>query len=266
MTTLLLPPRHSDDVRLVWRAAVAAGWSTLRLANWHVPEIPTRDLAFYGEPLLAQHLGNTLKLRFVEPPLDWLVSLPFEYRQRTIQFMSLGAAKALPGPAFFKPADDKAFPPKVYPDGAAADPRGAYEDAMPVLISEPVHFELEYRCFVLDRTIQTFSLYCRDGAVVEHSTDYDPEADPQGLAAAAFARTVLENDTIYFPPAVVLDVGLLSSGKWAVIECNPAWGSGIYGCDPTRILPVLQRACVPEENAAAHDPRSFIDRRRRGAS
>jgi len=29
-----------------------------------------------------------------------------------------------------------------------------------------------------------------------------------------------------------------------VIEANPSWGSGIYGCDPHKVLEVLERATV----------------------
>ncbi|MES2692742.1 MAG: ATP-grasp domain-containing protein [Verrucomicrobiota bacterium] len=261
MTTLLLPPRHTDDARLIWRAAIAAGWKTERLAGWSVPEVSTRDLAFYGEPLLAQHLTQTLKLRFIEPRLDWLVSLPQHYRQREIQFTTLAHARHLPGPAFFKPADDKAFTARVYPNGAAIDAKNVFEDELAVLVSGPVRFDLEYRCFVLHREIQTFSLYCRGPEVVEHAVEYDPAADPHSAAALALAQSLLADESIYLPPAVVLDVGLLSTGRWAVIECNPAWGSGIYGCDPTRILPVLKRACIPEEHIVAEDPRAFVIRK-----
>jgi len=36
---------------------------------------------------------------------------------------------------------------------------------------------------------------------------------------------------------------------WAVIECNAAFASGIYGCDPVAVLPVLRRACQPVEKS-----------------
>lgn len=31
---------------------------------------------------------------------------------------------------------------------------------------------------------------------------------------------------------------------WAIVEQNAAWGSGIYGRDPARVLDVLQHAAV----------------------
>lgn len=95
MTTLLLPPRYTDDARLIWRAAIAVGWSTIRLPAWNIPlDITTRDLAFYGEPLLAAHVAEVLKLRMVEPKLDWLVSLPNQYLERKVYSTTLAEARA----------------------------------------------------------------------------------------------------------------------------------------------------------------------------
>ena len=33
---------------------------------------------------------------------------------------------------------------------------------------------------------------------------------------------------------------------WGVVEANPAWASGLCGCDPAGVLRVLRRATVPE--------------------
>jgi ATP-grasp domain, R2K clade family 2 len=49
--------------------------------------------------------------------------------------------------------------------------------------------------------------------------------------------------------AVALDVGIIRGRGWAVVELNSAWGAGIYGCDPARVLEVLQAAAVPSEPA-----------------
>jgi len=265
MTTLLLPPRHTDDSRLIWRAAVAAGWSTLRLPAWHVPsDIETRDLAFYGEPLLAAHVAEVLRLKLIEPRLDWLVTLPQDYVRRKVYASTLGQARQLSHRAFIKPADDKAFRAAVYESGRHLDASHLYHESLMVLISEPVEFRLEYRFFVLDRGAETYSLYARNGELVEFAEGYEPDNDPYGQHALAFAKSVLSDESVYFPPAVVFDIGLLADGEWAVIECNPCWGSGIYGCDPTCILSVLKRACVPFELTAGYDPQAFVDRAQSG--
>jgi len=60
----------------------------------------------------------------------------------------------------------------------------------------------------------------------------------------AFAQRVLQIKSVQFPPAFVLDVGYIKDQGWAVVEANAAWGSGIYGCDPSMVLKVLKRACL----------------------
>jgi hypothetical protein len=43
----------------------------------------------------------------------------------------------------------------------------------------------------------------------------------------------------------VIDVGRIPGKGWAIIEINQAWASGIYGCDPGRVLDVLEMASEP---------------------
>ena len=62
------------------------------------------------------------------------------------------------------------------------------------------------------------------------------------------------------PPAFVLDIGQVVGRGWAVIEANPAWASGIYGCDAAKILPILQRACIRTDRIDDADKRWQINR------
>ena len=55
----------------------------------------------------------------------------------------------------------------------------------------------------------------------------------------------LADELVTLPPAIVLDVGRLATGGWAVVEGNPAWASGLCGCDPAAVLSVLAAATVP---------------------
>ena len=241
----------------MWRAAVAAGWRTERLAGWKMPELATREIAFYGESLLAAHVAQSLDVSFIEAPLDWLVHLPEEYLKRRVGYRLLGEARQDHSVRFLKPANDKAFPAKIYrttEDFALFD---AYGDELPTLESDVVPITDEYRFFVLNRTIQTGSVYCRSGRVTEQA-DGEWEEDEAGTAeAAAFAARLLRDERLFVPPAVVLDVCATADRGWMVLECNPCWGSGIYGCDPDLVLPVIARACVPNENRHLEDPRCF---------
>jgi hypothetical protein len=52
---------------------------------------------------------------------------------------------------------------------------------------------------------------------------------------------------------LVNHVGLITGRGWAIVEGNAAWGSGLYGCDPASVLPVVRRACIPTGFAAVDD-------------
>src|SRR5436305_70695 len=110
MPTLVLPPRYTQDSVALWRAAQAAGWETLRLPGWRVPEsLRDEEVVLYGEPLFAAIVAEALGLTLLEPPIDWLVSLPQQYRQRTVRCTTLAEARHLTEPTFVKPAEDKCF-------------------------------------------------------------------------------------------------------------------------------------------------------------
>lgn len=255
MPFLLLTPRYTSDSRLMRLAAQETGWETLRLGDWRVPpELAERDdLAFYGEPLLAAVIAASLPYALLEPPLDWLPGLPPELRGRDVRLTTLGEARRQAGSAFFKPADDKCFPAKVYKSGAELPGRETLPDTVPVLAQGPVTWEIEFRCFVLERRVVTWSPYLRLGKLVEREDGSWP-AEPEEIeAAVAFATRALGDERVELPPAVALDVGRIAGRGWAVIEANAAWGAGLYGCDPEAVLPVLRRAMVWREAVTPSD-------------
>jgi ATP-grasp domain, R2K clade family 2 len=241
MPTLILTPRFTEDAQALWRAANRLGWNVERLRSWEVPEglrqVP--EPVLYLEALFGQTLAAQFGLQLLEPEIDWLPNLPAEYRQRRVSLTTLGACRELVEPAFIKPPNDKSFPAKVYT--GAELPHG-YDEDSPVLVAEVVEWETEFRCFILDRQLQTISIYLRSG---ELQRDLEFAATDVELAAASsFVRTILADDRIQLPRAAVVDVGVIARRGWAVVEQNAAWGSGIYGCDPLRVLEVLRYAAV----------------------
>ena len=66
-----------------------------------------------------------------------------------------------------------------------------------------------------------------------------------GLDPADICNKVEKYAGCCYSDFLVVDVGVIRNHGWAVIECNAAFSSGIYGCDPVAVLPVLRRACVP---------------------
>ena len=160
----------------------------------------------------------------------------------------------LTAPAFVKPAQDKAFPAGVFSSGVALPlAASALPPDTPVLIAEPVRWRVEYRCFVLERTLATMSPYVRDGDLAQDANGAWPAPSDERAAAEAFLTTVLADSIVPLPPAVVVDVGLIEGRGWAIVEANAAWGAGICDCDPRRILPILRRASLRRDVIPAAD-------------
>ncbi len=254
MPTLLLSPIFTEDSIALYGAALEAGWDVERLFGWRIPErVIGADVALYGEGLFAEFVAEALDLALLEPPFGWLTSVPAEHLRRTVRYLTLVEAVRVPGPAFFKPADEKCFPASVYPSGAAIPAVEGLPPETPVLVAEPVAWEVEYRCFVLDREVVAFSPYLRAGVLARSESGEWPASASELDEAAGYARTVLADRSMEVPPAFVLDVGVISGQGWAVVEANPAFAAGIYGCDPGAVLPVLRRATMRRERVTREE-------------
>ena len=226
MPTLILSPRQTEDGQRLWRAASQLGWRVERLASWRIPDdfIDLPEPVLYAEALFAPTLAESLGITLAEPPDDWLPNLPPEYRQRDVRLTTAGAARANPDPAFVKPPNDKSFPAGVYRGAEIPD---YVADGEPVLVQDVVEWELEFRCFVLDREVRALSVYLRNGEL-QKDAGY-ASSDDEDAAARAFAARVLSDNRVSLPDAVVLDVGVVRGRGWAAVELNSAWGAGLYG-------------------------------------
>jgi len=244
--TLILSPRYSDDSITLRRAAVALGWDVMRLASWRCPEdFEPEEPVLFGEPLFNVAVAGQLGLGLIVPPDDFLVALPREYTRREVRLMTAEEARALPGPVFLKPPNQKTFPARVYPAGEdLPDMPGAD----PVLVSEPVTWAAEFRFFVRDRSVLAWSPYWRNGALARENDAWvvDPET---AHATRRVVDRLLADPSVSLPPALVIDAGVIENRGAAVVEANEASGTGIYGCDPLRVLEVLRAATVAEPSA-----------------
>jgi hypothetical protein len=244
MPVLILPPRYTSDSIKLWEAALSAGWGVHRLHGWQLPaSLPAGPVAVYGEPIFAAMVAEQLNLTLVEPPWSWLCHLPPVYVKRTIHCTSLDQALQAHFPSFIKPACEKSFPARVYQVPGELQ-TGDLPPETPVILSEPVTWEQEFRCFVLDRDLMTASMYARHGIVAQAADGSWPTTPTEMAHARAFINTLLADSTVTLPASVVVDVGLIQDRGWAVVEANPAWGAGIYGCDPTSALQTIARACL----------------------
>ena len=261
MTTLILSPRHIPDLAALIEAAVAEGWSVRHLQSWRIDELPDeKNIAVYGEPLFVAAIAQQLSLALLEPPFNWLSQLPRQYLKREVKQSELGLMKNEWFPAFIKPADDKCFSAKVY---IAPDDFPTMEylaKTTPILISEPVEWEIEFRCFVCDRHCVTLSIYERNGEFARASDGSWP-ADQNELAEAqSFINSVLADSQVAVPPSTVIDIGRIQGKGWAVIEANPSWGAGIYGCKPREVLYTIARGCRTSITLTSEDKKWIIDR------
>jgi hypothetical protein len=243
MPTLLLSARQTDDAQKLWRACIAANWDVVRVHGWKVPSVSAQEVAIYGEPLFASLVAQTLNLHLVEPPLDWLPRLPQQRRGREVRLTTLADARTLRERAFIKPADAKCFEARVYESGNELPAPGPLPEDLPVLVQGIVNWTVEYRCFVVDRAVATASAYWRDGALAKAEDGTWIEREPELRAAIQFCQQFMADPMVSMPDAAVVDVGIIENCGWAVVECNAAWASGTYGCDPLEVLRVLRRAC-----------------------
>lgn len=245
-TTLLISWRNTEDNQLIWRAAIKRGWSVERVRGIRVPEVEADRILVYIESLFAPAMASQFGIKLVELTDDWLPRLPSEYRRRDVELTTLEQVSASDLPKFLKPPNEKSFPAKVYDsvDILLAD----YEPTTSVLSASPVEWAAEFRCFCLDGEVRTLSPYLRHGELSK--LDGFSATEEELLDAKRFAETVLNDDRVATPRAIVLDVGTLVGSGWAVVEANAAWGSGIYGCDPDEVLNVVEQATVINDERA----------------
>jgi hypothetical protein len=240
MPTLILSPRFSEDSIFLGHAAVQQKWSVQRLINWHLDGIEMNaPVAVYGEPLFVQYIAEQLALVALETPDDWLPSLPSRYTNRVIKIKRLGDLVDADFPAFLKSPNDKSFAAKVYA-GFADFPAKAYlPPETSILLSEPVAWEMEFRCFVHQRKCVTFSIYARNGVVARDANGEWIASQEEQDGAIRFLEMFLSDSAVAIPRSIVIDIGLIAGRGWSVVEANGVWGAGIYGCEPEKVLRIL---------------------------
>ena len=211
-----------------------------------VPAAPV----IYGETLFVDAILPSLQVALFEPTYDWLTKLDTKYTKRTIKMLSLQQAQSLKGPVFIKPVDEKLFQAKVYQNPSDLDSEKHLSPDTAVLISDPIELTLEIRSFICDRRIASCSAYLRSGEIATDVTgDWSLTAD-ETQGALGFLEKLLIDKNVPLPPALVIDIGLCTNHEWVVVEANPCWGAGLCGCDPDKVLEVLQKACVNKSGLA----------------
>lgn len=236
--TLLISWRNTEDNQLIWRAAIQRGWSVERIRGVRPPEIDGEPFVVYLESLFAPHIAKQLGLSLLTPSESWIPELPEEYRRREVSIATLGEISKSKFPLFLKPPNEKLFPAAVYNN--ADKLLLEYRPETTVLAATPVEWAGEFRCFCLDGHVCALSPYLRYGELCQ--SDQFAASTAELSSVREFAEQVFHDSRVVLPRAVVLDVGTIVGRGWAVVEANPAWGSGLYGCSPDEALNVIEQA------------------------
>ncbi|MFF5225574.1 ATP-grasp domain-containing protein [Dactylosporangium sp. NPDC000521] len=205
----------------------------------------------YGGPVFAGQVAAASGLALLDPPDDWLVTLPYRYTCRDIVMSTVGDARWSRTPMFVKQPREKVLPATVYADGSRLAP---LPPDTAVLVSGIVSFLVEYRLFVLDGAVHTASRYATHGRLDPAPLDRCGDRGP----VLEFTGALLDACADGLPSAVVVDVGLASDAdrgeeQWAVVEANMGWFSACYAADPDRVLDVVLRAAGPRDRLLPRD-------------
>ncbi len=189
----------------------------------------------YGSVVFCLVLEQKLGITLCSPTDELLLEVPPRFMNRQISPHTLGEIPSLNLPSFIKPVAPKLFRGAVYEthEAIAEECQGLSSETA-VFVSEPVNFTAEVRTFVL-------------GGVVLDAAVYEGKSEVTG--AVEFVGELTRSMPL--PRTVVVDVGFIDRRGWGVIEFNPAWGAGLNGCDPEKVLPAIVVASQPIPDSPA---------------
>jgi len=180
------------------------------------------------------------------PGPGWLAAVPAALSGRVVASCQVADLEDLPCTGVFwcKPAEAKveSFPGGWYTAEQVAA-LNLHPDSWVQWTPTRLDLSVEFRCYVLEGEVLTASPY-----LLGELTYYDMDEAMLGAVpaadATAFARTVVDRLGAAQPGAYVLDVGFdLISGRWVVVEANPAWCSAWYGCAIDAVLATITASC-----------------------
>jgi ATP-grasp domain, R2K clade family 2 len=230
MATLLIPNKFDAERERVADAWIAQGGQILRIDKfWEKPNLTDGEsVAIYGNDTFCLVLAQVLGVHLLMPDDALIADLTSVWTRRNIQISPLGKLVESAFPCFVKPILPKQFKAQVYADPAHLQETTAGISAQElVLVSEIVAILAEVRAFVL----------C--GRVLDAAC-YEGEADV--AAAWGFVQRFCDAFVATLPAAVVIDLAFDPDRGWMILELNAAWGAGLNGCDPAKVLPAIAAA------------------------
>ena len=243
MPTLILPPKYSEDTIRMAQAATQSSWEIERLEDWSIPDGKEyKNPIPYGKAPFPETISPRLGISLQTPALNILYSIPRHFLKREIQPSFLGEARTLKGKWHIRPAEKNVFPMGIFYDGRGLPGAKELADRTPVLISEIIEWEWQYRYFISRKEILTYSPISK-GRFAAHDKDgnwfFDPDRDRR---VGDRVNALIEEASHLLPPAYVVDFGFFD-GKWAVHEISSPCDAFLYGCTEVQVLPALEEIC-----------------------
>lgn len=243
---LIVTPNYKGEVQLLAETAQVLGWDVYH-GGWRIPEhLLHQPGAVYGEQFFCEVIADQMNWKLISNPLDWLAKLPETYTARKISFMKLSEARNITEEKFIKPADDKCFPAQIYASGKDLTTNSDLDNT-PTLVSDVMKFTSEYRCVIKNRKVITACCYYYKDF---RSTEPDINKPERYLenydAVVNFVNTMLADDKVECAESTVIDVGRYKKDTYAIIESNPVYASGTYGCELVAMLDAVKTACICE--------------------
>ena len=213
--------------------------------GFDLPSLPKTGTVAWWAP--TEHAARLLRagvpLDLSAPGPEWLAGLSEAVTGRPVWAGRLSELDLAPEEGWMKPAEAKVpgLPATWYSRDAfrtAAVEAGFPDDGW-VQVS-PVRLELteEHRCFVLDGEVLTSSPYlAADGST--YAEGWETSDDFDHRSAQGFAQEVVDSLGDDQPSSYVLDVAKTVADGWVVVEANPAWCSGTYGCNLHAVVDVV---------------------------
>lgn len=250
-----------------WVAEDLAGGLPADVAVWQeyglgVPEVDlVKPTAWWTPAAFAARMARAgVDLDLSAPGPSWIAGLPACFTKRHVWVGRLRDVGGAPKHGFAKPAEAKVagleagWWEDISDFVAAASSARVPEDGWVQITETRLTLAEEHRCFVLDGVVLTTSPYLdRNGHTYE--LGMETSASFAHKKARRFAQEAVDSlGPRGCPDAFVVDVGLDETRGWVVIEANPAWCSGAYGCDMVAVAEtvIASSLTVPCRSSTRH--------------
>lgn len=181
---------------------------------------------FTDDDILIDYIDGCkyiLKNFNIEPKFDTYPKILKPYLKREIWFDNINSFSSDPDKFtkgyFIKPVKEKVFTGHICNSSKDLVGCGSEYENYEIIVSEPINFQSEYRCFIYYNTLLDIKPYVLDKknlTIPDTKTIYEIIEQGKSLNVNAYS----------------LDIGVDDRGRTLLIECNDAYALGCYGLNP----------------------------------